>query len=228
MVDEARPAAEFDQSYFDANYRNYAAQNPSWKLGFYRRIIERFAPSKQGGKLLDVGCGLGLFLASMREGGQWELSGTDLSEYAVEHNAGKWPDVTFKAASATDHPFEVDTFHVITALDVIEHVPDLEGVAAAVTVMLKPGGLFMFVVPVYDGITGPVIRVLDKDPTHVHKNARSFWTDWAGQHFEVLDWWGMMRYLLPGGLYMHIPTHVFRRHTPAILVAARKSGADSA
>lgn len=213
--------SRFEREYFDANYRNYRAQNPRGKLGFYRRMIERNAPLARPLALLDVGCGLGAFLGSLAERPDYDLAGTDLSEYAIGENRKHWPKVDFRVASATDRPFADDSFDVVTAFDVIEHVPDLPGVARAVTAMLRPGGVFAFVVPVYDGLSGPVIRALDRDPTHVHKNPRRFWLDWARQHFEVVEWRGMLRYLLPGPWYLHVPTRLGRWHTPAILVVCR-------
>ena len=112
---------------------------------------------------------------------------------------------------------------VVTAFDTIEHVPDLTAVAAAVRQQLPPKGLFLFVVPVYDGLSGPAIKLLDKDPTHVHKWPRQKWLDWiGGEGFDVREWTGILRYLLPGGYYLHAPTGTFRGHTPAILVAARR------
>lgn len=219
-------ADTFEADYFAANYRNYAAQNPAWKLRFYRSVIERLAPPPAPGggerRLLDVGCGLGRFLADAAGHTPFALAGTDLSRHAVEHNRRRWPEIDFRVASAVDRPFPEASLDVVTAFDVIEHVPDLAGVAGAVGSMLRPGGLFVFVVPVYDGLSGPVIRLLDKDPTHVHKNPRRFWLEWAAERFAVLEWWGMLRYLLPGGLYLHLPTRRGRNHTPAILVAARR------
>ncbi|HEX4954513.1 MAG TPA: class I SAM-dependent methyltransferase [Thermoanaerobaculia bacterium] len=212
----------FEQGYFEANYRNYRAQNPPWKLRYYRRMVEHHAPPGRPVSLLDVGCGLGAFVGSLSGNPDYDLAATDLSAYAIEHNKKLWPGVDFRVASATDRPFADASFDVITAFDVVEHVPDLSEVARAVDAMLKPRGTFLFVVPVYDGLTGPVIRALDRDPTHVHKHPRSFWLRWAQQSFEVLGWHGMLRYLLPGDFYLHLPTKVWRQHTPAVLVACRR------
>jgi hypothetical protein len=88
--------------------------------------------------------------------------------------------------------------------------------------MLRPGGWFLMVVPVYDGACGPLIRTMDRDPTHVHKLGRGEWLAWVGRHFEVVEWWGIVRYLLPGRFYLHLPTRLGRGHTPAILVVGRR------
>lgn len=212
----------FEREYFDANYRDYVAQNPRWKLDFYARVLESHHGVSRPIELLDVGCGLGRFIGFLAERGGYTLHGTDLSQFAIDQNRERLPSLDFRVASATERPFADGTFDVITACDVIEHVPDLGAVGEAVLAQLKPGGLFAFVVPVYDGLSGPIIRLLDCDPTHVHKKPRSFWLSWAADRFEVLDWWGMLRYLLPGKLYLHLPTHFWRDHTPAVLVVARQ------
>jgi hypothetical protein len=76
--------------------------------------------------------------------------------------------------------------------------------------------------PVYDGPTGPVIRRLDKDPTHIHKWDREAWLDLLGSRFNILDWQGAFRLLLPSGPYLHVPTRRLRAVSPAILVVARR------
>jgi hypothetical protein len=79
----------------------------------------------------------------------------------------------------------------------------------------------VFVVPVYDGPLGPVVRMLDGDPTHVHKESRDFWLDWAGERFVIQEWCGVFRYLLPRGPYINWPTQALRRIAPAIAVVVR-------
>ncbi len=168
-----------------------------------------------------MGCGLGRFVASLPRD-LYRAHATDVSRWALEQNRERFPHVDFREASAVETPFPGDSFDVVTAFDVIEHVPDLDAVEEAVRAMLRQGGLFVFVVPVYDGLSGPVIRLLDKDPTHVHKRPRGFWLDRASRRFEVLEWWGILRYLLPWKHYLHVPTRRLRAHTPAILVVARQ------
>jgi hypothetical protein len=60
-----------------------------------------------------------------------------------------------------------------------------------------------------------------RDPTPVRKRGRQFWLDLAATHFRVADWYGITRYLLPGGCYLNWPSRWLRRHTPAVAVVAR-------
>ena len=131
------------------------------------------------------------------------------------------PDATIVLGSAEQSLFPAGSFDIITAWDVFEHVPDLDAASSSVMHMLRPGGLLTFVVPVYDGLSGPVIRRLDKDPTHIHQWSREKWVDWANSHFEHVEWHGLVRYLV-GRKYLHFPTARGRHHTPAILVSCRR------
>lgn len=212
----AEPASD----YFDIEYRDYERQNPARKLDHYLDVIERHEPDTN--RLLDVGCGRGAFLerAALR-GRDWELNGMDISPEGLQATALRVPQakLSLSTTDLSNHPD--GPFDVITAWDVVEHVPSLPAVTSAIDAMLRPGGLFAFVVPVYDGILGPVIRLLDKDPTHVHKRPREFWLDWAAGNFEILEWHGIFRYLF-GGYYIHLPTEGLRNQATAILVVCRK------
>jgi SAM-dependent methyltransferase len=210
--------ARFEQEYYASVYPDYARQNPPKKLRFYRELVERVAPLRAPVRVLDIGCAFGAFLAALDP--RWERYGTDVSRYAVEKAAGAFPDIRFAQADVDAIPFP-GPFDVITSFDVIEHIPSLDLVARTVESLLPPGGHFVFVVPVYDGVTGPMIRLLDKDETHVHKRSRDFWLGWVRERFEVVSWCGIYRYLIPGLGYAHIPTRRLRRFTPAIAVTAR-------
>jgi SAM-dependent methyltransferase len=213
---DARP---FEREYFEAVYRDYARQNPPRKLRFYRRLVERVVPADRLPRILDIGCAFGAFLSALDP--KWRRFGTDVSQFATDRAAAAIPDVTFARADIHEIPFP-GPFDVITAFDVIEHIPSLDAVASAVRSRLMPGGHFVFVVPVYDGVTGPLIRLLDKDETHVHKQSRDFWLRWTRENFVLLEWCGVYRYLFPGLGYVHLPTRFWRRFTPAIAVLAQR------
>jgi len=210
----------FDSEYYQAYYHDYTRQNPPRKLRFYARMVERHLAPGLPRRIHDLGCGFGDFLATLDP--SWEICGSDVSEFAIARATERHPRGAFKVASATDRAVFPGPFGVVTAFDVLEHVDDLDAVAASVNEQLAPGGAFLFVVPVYDGLSGPIIRALDRDPTHVHKWPRRRWLDWAAAHFQVVEWLGAVRYLFPLLGYFHVTTRLFRRHTPAILVACRK------
>ena len=212
------PEGPFERDYFEKTYRNYARQNPPRKLRFYRGLVEGAAPRDHAPRILDIGCALGAFLSELDP--SWERCGMDVSQYAIDRAAERVPRATFARAGIAEIPFP-GAFDIITAFDVIEHVPSLEDAARGVRSKLRPDGAFLFVVPVYDGPTGPLVHLLDRDETHLHKRSRAFWLEWAREHFQIVAWWGLVRYLLPGGYYVHLVTRPFRRWTPAIAVLTR-------
>jgi len=213
-------ATPFGQDYYARNYRDYEAQNPARKLRYYARVIERHRDPLAPKRIHDVGCAFGRFLATLPA--DWQLCGSDPSEHAIARAAQVVPRAAFRMASAAQPcPFE-GKFGVVCAFDTLEHVEDLDAAGAAVHDQLVAGGLFVFVVPVYDGLSGPLIRWLDRDPTHVHKLPRRRWLEWAARGFEVVAWWGVLRYLLPGRHYAHVPTKLLRHHTPAIITVCRR------
>ncbi len=209
----------FEREYFETHYRNYARQNPPRKLSFYRYLAERAAPAARPPRILDIGCAFGAFLSALNP--EWQRFGADVSRFAIDQARLAVPGATFACAGVGEIPFQ-EPFDIITAFDVIEHVPSLDLVASAIHSRLRAAGHLLFVVPVYDGPTGPIIRLLDKDETHIHKRSRCFWLRWTEENFVLLDWWGMVRYLLPGGFYLHYTTRALRRFTPAIAVMARR------
>jgi SAM-dependent methyltransferase len=206
---------EFDREYYEKNYGSYERQNPPRKMEFYRSLLERHA--RRGGRILDVGCAFGTFLGSL--GPEWERFGSDVSEYAIERAKRAVPGAVFRVAGAADPGFE-GPFDAITAFDVIEHAPDLDAVGSALKSRMAPRGRLVFVVPVYDGPAGLLVRWLDRDPTHLHKRSRRFWLEWASSRFGLLEWQGVVRYLLPGGHYVHLPTRALRAVAPAIAIVA--------
>ncbi|MGE0606790.1 MAG: class I SAM-dependent methyltransferase [Pirellulales bacterium] len=218
-----RGQSPFDESYYREVYRDYDRQNPPAKLRHYAAQVKALKqPPVAERRIHDIGCAFGRFLGELGSG--WRRYGSDVSGYAIGRARKEQPECTFAVAEMGQAEREgfPRQFHAVTAFDSIEHMPDPEQLAANVRGQLPPGGLFVFVVPVYDGLSGPLIRQLDRDPTHLHKWPRQRWLDWAGRHFEIVHWHGILRYLMPWGQYLHWPTKCFRWHTPAILVVATK------
>jgi SAM-dependent methyltransferase len=219
VIRDTATSADFEEQYFASAYPDYAAQNPPRKLRFYRQLIEEAVGPAVAPRILDVGCAFGTFLDSLPS--HWHRYGTDVSHHAVDRASRRVGEVTFATYDGLHLPFD-GQFDVVTALDVLEHVPHVDALLTSIVGALAPGGILLAVVPVYDGPTGPIIRRLDRDPTHVHKRDRGFWLEKLGTSLRVEHWEGMYRYLLPGRHYLHITTRALRRFTPAIAIVARR------
>lgn len=208
----------FDAEYYRRNYPDYARQNPPRKLHFYRGLAEDALVDVAHPHVLDIGCAFGAFLGALPD--HWMRHGVDPSAHAIGAARSAVPGAHMTVGSADAVPLS-GPYDLITAYDTLEHVEDLDRVAAELKRLLTANGKVIFVVPVYDGPTGPIIHALDRDPTHVHKRGRDFWLDWANTRFSVVNWQGIYRYLIPGGYYAHIPTQRLRAYTPAIAVTCR-------
>jgi SAM-dependent methyltransferase len=209
-----------EADYYAANYRSYEAQNPSHKLDHYVSEVDKACNGNDEITLLDIGCGPGVFLAyASRLRPNWRLHGTDMRSEAVAVAADKLGDrAKIAVAPASARPFGSTKYDVITAWDVLEHLEDPAAVVSGLRSWLAPGGALIFVVPVYDGPLGPVVSLLDKDPTHLRKVGRDYWLNLAISHFSEISWHGVIRYLVTTNRYIHFPTRRLRRFTPAILV----------
>jgi len=209
---------QFDDSYYAQVYGDYFRQNSPRKLRFYRQLLLSHMTASESPRVLDLGCAFGLFLAALPE--RFRKFGVDASSYALGGAAERVPEGSFAAADCGDPPL-VSRFDAIAALDVLEHIPAVEHTLEFVGRSLTPGGIFLVVVPVYDGPMGPIIRTLDRDPTHVHKRSRAWWLELISRKFEVTFWTGIFRYLAGGRFYLHLPTRALRQVAPAIAIVGK-------
>jgi 2-polyprenyl-3-methyl-5-hydroxy-6-metoxy-1,4-benzoquinol methylase len=214
-IDGRESPVAFDKEYFSRFYGDYERQNPPKKSQAYLRMIRRYVP---GGRLLDIGCSYGLFV---REAAAFfACTGMDVDRDVVATAAARVPDATF--VTGTLPCICSSGLDVVTALDVIEHVPDPEAALASISAALRQGGIALVVVPAYDGPLGWLTRLLDRDPTHLHKRSRKYWIELAGRHLEVLEWQGFLRKLLFRRWYLHVPMRTLRSIAPAVGLLLRR------
>ena len=102
--------------------------------------------------MLDIGCGRGLRLSAFARCG-FDVHGLDLQPEAIESlRRDLGIPGTVGSISDLDSVFEPQSFDLITAFYVLEHVPDVAVVLEHARRLLRPRGWFVGVVPVCDGI----------------------------------------------------------------------------
>ena len=120
-------------------------------LPLLRESIEREFRSVRGpprGRLLDVGCGDGAFLRSMRDLG-WDVAGLETDPRAAAVARGRGLEVIERPIEPESVP--EDAFDAVTTSHVIEHVIDPVRALEACRRALRPGGFLAVVTPNADG-----------------------------------------------------------------------------
>jgi SAM-dependent methyltransferase len=129
---------------YDAYYHEANLTVPAFVDKRLNEIVAEFAPFRRSNRLLDIGCGAGTLLQAARRAG-WEAEGVEVSRPAVEHVRGLGFTVFHGELAAAQH--RAAYFDVVTASEVLEHLPEPGAMVAEIARILRPGGLFWGTTP---------------------------------------------------------------------------------
>jgi len=163
---EARQEAESATSVDPAEIARFQAQADSWwdlegkfkplhrlnplRLDFLRREFGRHFHRDldamrpfTGLRLLDVGCGGGLLSEPLSRLG-FEVVGVDAGERNIAaaraHAEETGLAIDYRAVTAESLAEAGERFDVVLAMEVVEHVADLDGFIDTISSLVKPGG----------------------------------------------------------------------------------------
>jgi SAM-dependent methyltransferase len=159
-------ASMYDRSYFDREYFQIHAGKRRY-LDFLIAAVR--SAGTPAGRLLDVGSGLGFFVAAARAQG--------LDAFGMDH--------ALAAAARTDHdaapsligagdvswPVPAAALAAVTLWDVIEHLADYRGFLAEAIRALAPGGCLFVITLNARSWARPLLGrrwSWYRDPTHLH------------------------------------------------------------
>jgi SAM-dependent methyltransferase len=115
------------------------------------------------GKLLEVGCGIGVDSIQLARCG-FEVTAVDLTENALvvarDFAAHHGVSVDFRLGNAEGLEFPDETFDVVYSFGVLHHTPDIEKAVAEVHRVLKPGGTAYVMLYHRDSLVNLVHRLL--------------------------------------------------------------------
>ncbi len=123
------------------------------RLGYIRdHAAERFArdPRKldclKGLRMLDIGCGAGILSEPLARLGA-QMVGADPSQEniaaASAHARESGLAIDYRATTAEDLAAAKERFDVVLAMEVVEHVVDVDEFVTSCASMVKPGGLMI-------------------------------------------------------------------------------------
>ncbi len=116
------------------------------RMPYVERILGEVGKGSAGLRVLDVGCGGGLQAELLSELGM-VVTGVDASIPSVAAGRNHGESVRYAGARADRLPFSGDTFDVVVAMEILEHVEDPVRVVAEAARVLRPGGVFFFAGP---------------------------------------------------------------------------------
>lgn len=146
------------RSFYPEDYRAYDSVIDN-EVSVLRRLQRRYGMWKRlrliehyrdRGRLLDVGCGTGVFLAEARRSGRWDVVGVEPNQAAANYVQGvlKVPIIQ-KPFSEANLP--EDSFDVITMWNVLEHFYHPIDELRSARKLLRDGGWLIFSIPNLEG-----------------------------------------------------------------------------
>ncbi len=145
-----RPALVQMQRYYPPEYYEYDDREHEYHQHRYdieAGMIQSRISTGSGKRLLDIGSSNGMFLRQMLRLG-WEVEGVELSL-----NSRKAADLKIYREQFPEIPIDEPYYDAVTAWAVLEHVHDPMGHFRKVGTILKPGGIFVFLVTNFESLS---------------------------------------------------------------------------
>ena len=125
--------------------RMFLLEDFYWWFKGRRKIVLSAMKGIEAKNILDVGCGTGGNLTLFNG----FVVGLDISSQALELAQKRKPDAVLCRGEAENLPFKDESFDLVLALDLLEHLPDdIKGLSEMYRV-LKKGGNALITVPAY-------------------------------------------------------------------------------
>lgn len=166
---DPRPSEEdikklYDREYFACSYDSGVDPDSA---EFKRRLSQEshrvrfFRGIKKQGRILDIGCGNGYFLAACRAAG-YEVQGLDISDWAADYALNKL-GISVITGEIGDVKIPPDSYDIISMWHFLEHTRNPHTTLSRVLTWLKKDGILIIDVPNYEST-----------------DARSMWNEWVG------------------------------------------------
>jgi SAM-dependent methyltransferase len=154
----------YSEAYFEDQYdRGVEPNTPEFqkKLSLKTSHVRFFRSIKPKGRVLDIGCGNGYFLAACEEKG-YEVQGIDVSPWAAQYASHKL-GLLVDTGEVEGMDLPPQSFDIVTMWHFLEHTHDPNRVLSRARSWLKRDGILIVEVPNYEGT-----------------DARKTWKAWVG------------------------------------------------
>ena len=121
-----------------------------WHVAKRRLVLTLLTPFLRNhapGAFLDVGCGTGMMLKDLSALGR--VVGIDGTMDALRYSRQRGASCVILADCSRPFPIRSSAIHVVTMLDVLEHLDDDDLPISEIHRVLRPSGMFVLTVPAY-------------------------------------------------------------------------------
>jgi 2-polyprenyl-3-methyl-5-hydroxy-6-metoxy-1,4-benzoquinol methylase len=130
-------SSQIVEAYDDVVDQRYEEER-SGRIETFSRDLASVQRHERGGRLLDIGSHIGLFLDVARAAG-WQVAGLEPSRWSVERARERGLDVRHGTLETVRFPD--GSFDVVTMWDVVEHLADPIAELRRIHRLLRPNGL---------------------------------------------------------------------------------------
>jgi SAM-dependent methyltransferase len=139
--------ADYPDSGFDLTQKN--ANSSFWVCSrnrLFKSIVLRHLLSTGKTKFLEIGCGTGNFIEQIVQNENLEITGSEIYLNGLAYAKKNLPNVDFVQFDVTQGKIG-ESFHIITAFDVIEHIENDNAALFNISQMLNKDGVLIISVP---------------------------------------------------------------------------------
>ena len=152
-------------------------------LQFRSKILEMISV-KSGDKVLDMGCGNGSLIKSIKQLADINACGIDISPEMINECKQRYSDITFSLSSGEKLDFDDNTFDMIVTSCVLHHLDQPRNFFAEAHRILKPNGKLVvadiyfnaFLRPFFNYVFSPLYRAGDNKLIG-HKKLKRFYLE---------------------------------------------------
>ena len=146
--------------YFRGPYLETIETNGALKPGvqhIYGEILDRLEAVLNPGRLLDVGCAMGHFMAEAEKRG-WKAHGVEPCSYAADYGRTRWGLRSQAVTKLEEAHLPEEHFDACVMVEVAEHLSDPLGTFQEVFRLLKPGGMLYVTTPNFASTLSLLLR----------------------------------------------------------------------
>jgi SAM-dependent methyltransferase len=150
----ALPGDGLEAEDYGAYYDEGNLEIPAFVEGRLGALVDGFEEFRRLNCWLDVGCGAGGLLRAAAGRG-WSVVGTEVAPEAVE--AGRARGLDVRLGGLGELELQPESFDVVSAVEVLEHVPHPQALISDAARLVRPGGGIYFTTPNGRGISARLL-----------------------------------------------------------------------